>query len=227
MSQPELFAGDEPEYSSGRASAPAEIPDGLFELSVDAYYSAMYARMSELPIEGEISRFIEKVIKAGFVPESRACARTLADRAASDRGDIETLTVLNAAYKVQHEIHRLTGLLRFTPNDEGVYIARCSPDHYILPGLADHFTLRFGETPWAIIDEKRGLCLCREKAGPPKLVPLNVFFSLTSAEECAKDSWEDLWRLYHRSVNNEAKKNLHLQRQFMPLRYQKYLPEKK
>ena len=224
MEQPELFAGEGPE-----CFAQAEIPDGLFELSADAYYSALYAQMSELPIEREISRFIGKVIKAGIVPEGdgSAYARVSAARAASDRGDPDTLTVLNAAYKVQHEIHRLTGLLRFTPNDGGIYIARCSPDHYILPGLAEHFTLRFGETPWAIIDEKRSLCLCGEKYMPPKIVPLDVFLSPAPAGESSKDVWEDLWRLYHRSVNNEAKKNLRLQRQFMPLRYQKYLPEKK
>jgi hypothetical protein len=46
-----------------------------------------------------------------------------------------------------------------------------------------------------------------------------------AVQEEAGDSWEDLWRLYHRSVSNESRKNLKLQRQFMPARYQKYLCE--
>ena len=227
MDQQELFFEDAAEnfYSSPDLSVDS---DGLFELSVDAYYSALYARMSELPLEKEISRFTEKVFgaAASFADNGSSAARMAAARAASDRGDPDVCAVLNAAYKVQHELHRLTGLLRFSPNSEGMYIARCSPDHYILPGLADHFYLRFGETPWAIIDEKREICLCREKGEPPKLISLPEFLSLAAAESGRKDSWEDLWRLYHRSVNNEAKKNLQLQRQFMPLRYQKYLPEK-
>ena len=199
-------------------------PADIFELSADAYYAALYAGMSELPIKGEISRFVEKVRKAGCTSSD---ARSSAARAASDRGDPDVLVVIKAAGKVLHEIHRLMGLLRFRQDSGGVYTARCSPDHFILPALAEHFTLRFGETPWAIIDEKRNLCLFREKGGQARLVPLSASsLSFSAAEDGKKDSWEDLWKLYHRSINNEAKKNLRLQRQFMPERYHKYLPEK-
>ena len=249
MSQMELFEEnnqtepddlpDENTAVNAAASAPgtaADIED-LFELSQDAYYTALYARMSELPIKKEISGFIRKVRKAG----NRAAAAKIA----ADRGDPDTLTVLKAAYKVQHEIHRMTGLLRFSPDTRGIYIARCAPDHYILPALAEHFTLRFGETPWAIIDESRNLCLFRPINSHTRLVPIAVdpsapdsglntsgsdlFYALgpdtapTEAESA--DVWEDLWRLYHRSVNNETRKNLQLQRQFMPVRYHKYLSE--
>ena len=190
---------------------------GLFELSIDAFYAALYARMSELPITAEISRFIEKVLNAGG---QRTADRATAARAATNRGDPDTLIVLKAAGKVQHEIHRLTGFLRFSEENGGVYTARCSPDYYVLPAFAEHFTLRFGETPWAIIDEKRRLCLCREPGGEARLVPVSA---VSTAGE--KDPWEDLWRLYHRSINNESRNNPHLQRQFMPERYHKNLIE--
>ena len=239
MMQPDLFREDKPDEGTDKL-IPLSVPNGyqagfpdefcelLFEVSVDAYYSALYAMMSELPIREQISGFIKKVSEAADVSEGSTslAARTSASRAASDRGDPDVLTVLNAAYKVQHEIHRLTGLLRFSPNDEGMYIARCSPDHYILPALTEHFSARFGGTPWAIIDEKRKVCLCRQKFEPPKLIPLSVFSTLASSEESSADIWQELWRLYHCSVNNESKKNLRLQRQFLPERYRKYLPEK-
>ena len=140
----------------------------------------------------------------------------------SSRADQDAIATLKAGDRVQREIHRLMGLLRFSPDQGGVYIARCSPDYFILPALAEHFTLRFGETPWAIIDEKRGLCLCRQNGGPARIIPIAV---PTDAGDLTGDSWEELWRLYHRSVNNESRKNPRLQRQFMPGRYQKYLPE--
>ena len=205
---------------SGSGSGNAELPESaLFELSVDAFYSALYARMSELPIEGEISRYIEKVAKAGAGSD-----RTAAAKAAFDRGDPDVLTVLKASGRVQHEIHRLTGLLRFKSDNKGIYTARCSPDHFILPALADHFTARFGETPWAIIDEKRNICLYREINCPPKLIPLSEPDLLPSTSN-DEGQFEELWKLYHSSVNNEAKNNPRLQRQFMPERYHKYLPE--
>jgi probable DNA metabolism protein len=125
--------------------------------------------------------------------------------------------------RVLYEIHRITGFLRFSAGSDGVYIARCSPDFFILPALAEHFYLRFGEAAWAVIDEKRNLCLYREKGKAPRLVPS----SSDSPEEQESDYIEDLWRLYHRSINNEARKNLRLQRQFIPERYRKYLTELK
>ena len=219
---------------------------GLYELSVDAYYAAVHAEMSELPIKEEISRYVEKVCKAGGIiaggksanitagskagskADNSADNRAAAGRAAFDRGDTDVLTVLKTAGKVQHEIHRITGFLRFSPGTDGVYTARCSPDYFILPALTEHFTLRFGETPWAIIDEKRKLCLCRKAGGRVMLTGAeeagDALPSLTEEKE-RKDFWEGLWRLYHRSVNIENRKNPRLQRQFMPERYQKYLPE--
>ena len=197
----------------GEGLEPPPSLNKLYELSIDAYYSAVYARMSELPIAAEISRFMVKVGKCRD--------RNEAAKAASDRGDPDVLAVLKAAGKAGHEAHRLMGLLRFTEED-GRYTARCSPDHFILPALADHFTLRFGETPWAIIDEKRGVCLCREPGGKARLVK----HSRNEGEnQEAAGSWEDLWRLYFRSVNNEGRKNPTLQRQLMPVRYHKYLTE--
>ena len=193
---------------------------GLYELSIEAYYSALFARMSGLPVMMEIARYIDKVAKTAD--------RAAASKAAFDRGDPDVLAVLKAAYKAQHEVHRLSGLLRFNPDENGVYIARCAPDHFILPALAEHFTLRFGETPWAIVDEKRKICLYREPGCLARLVPLSDSIPMQAgAENKNENYWEELWRLYHRSVNNEGKKNLKLQRQFMPERYHKYLPEMK
>lgn len=215
MSQAELFD----------APAPAALPDNplglsageaaaFFELSADAFTAALYARMSDLPVGEEIGRFIGKV--------SAAKDRAAAAHAAFDRSDPDTAAVLDAARRVWVEIHRVTGFLRFAPAEDGVYTALCAPDYYILPALAEHFTLRFGEMPWAIIDEKRGLCLYRKSGGKARIEALAAG---TDAKSGAKDPWEDLWRLYHRSINNESRKNPRLQRQFLPERHRKYMIE--
>ena len=139
-----------------------------------------------------------------------------------------------SSVKVWTEIHRIMGFLRFNPDDDGVYVARCAPDHFILPVLSAHFRRRFGKTSWVIIDEKRGLSLRCENGGRPQLSPFSESLSPTRAAENErdpkdprnpKDPWEELWQLYHRSINNEARKNLRLQQQLIPNRYRKYLPE--
>ena len=183
----------------------------LFKVSFNAFDDFIHAWMSELPIEAEMFRFCNKVVSAAELAAQKA--------AASDRGDPDVRTVLEAADKVRHEIDRLRGLLRFKPDTRGLYIARCEPDHFALPALGEHFTRRFGETPWAIIDEKRGLCLCC-LAGEPV-----TFRNPAMLSDAGRDEWEELWRHYHKTINNESRKNPGLQRQFMPKRYWKHLTE--
>jgi probable DNA metabolism protein len=200
----------------------------LYEISIQAYEIFLHAWMSELPIEAEIIRFAWNVITAarstGDITASES--RTVAERVISDRGDPATKTVLDAAHQVRHEIHRLMGFLRFSPNREGVYIARCAPDHFSLPGLAHHFTLRFGPIPWAVIDEKRRLMLICALGQKPQMLPIPPFQNAVAEDPIpSHNSWEELWRNYHRSINNETRSNPRLQRQCMPLRYWKYLSE--
>jgi probable DNA metabolism protein len=114
------------------------------------------------------------------------------------------------------------GLLRFCPDTHGAYIARCEPDHLTLPALGPHFRERFGQTPWAIIDEKRRLGIGCSGA--------ELAFFITgegpaSLENQPDSEWENLWRHYHKTINNESRNNPDLQRRFMPQRYWKYLTE--
>jgi probable DNA metabolism protein len=196
-------------------SALPEVAGRLFELSANAFDAIVHAGMSELPISREIARYGRKVLNAG--------QRQAADRAACDRGDPDVRAVLDAAYKVWHEIDRLRGLLRFSPDENGVYIARCEPDHFVLPALGPHFRERFGETPWAVIDEKRRLCLHCDGGGEPEICRTGDGCSI--AGNPADGEWEKLWRHYHKTINNESRNNPDLQRRFMPKRYWKYLTE--
>ena len=190
----------------------------LFELSFNAFDLFLHAWLSELPVEKETVRFGKRVLA---VAEGAAASeqKSLAEYAAADRGDPDTLAVLSAAYKVQYEIDRMRGLLRFIPRND-VYAARCAPDHFVLPALARHFSARFGETSWAITDEKRGLCLSRVPPSPTKLAR-----DTEGAKDAGGGEWEELWRHYHSTINNEQRNNPNLQRRFMPKRYWKYLPE--
>ncbi|MDR1353414.1 MAG: TIGR03915 family putative DNA repair protein [Treponema sp.] len=200
----------------------------LHGLSANAYDCFVRGWMSELPIEAELVCFALKVLDAGLrapggflSPEARRAAET----AAADRGDPDVERVLGAAYKVWKELDRLRGLLRFSPGPEGIHLARCAPDHFVLPGLAGHFRIRFGESAWAIIDERRGLALVRSPAADARILPLAETDRGIAGQGRNEDPWEALWRSYHRVINNETRSNQKLQKQFMPRRYWKYLPE--
>lgn len=215
-------------YSSEGLDLSALPPAGrrLFELSVNAFDAFVHAWMSEFPVEAETVRFGRKVLAAARRADGPEAERAAADRASSDRGDADTRTVLETACKVCREIDRLRGLLRFNPDDEGVYIARCGPDHFVLPALCEHFTRRFGDTSWIIIDEKRRLRLCRLNMEAPQLSGLPSKLSRSPAvPQSSSSEWEELWRHYHKTINNESRNNPDLQRRFMPKRYWKYVPE--
>jgi len=226
---------------------------GLFELSRDAFGAIVYAWMSELPVTGQIIRFGRKILAsqntvtgnngtaqrgklepqpsppAGEGSPLETARRKAAQIAATDRGDFDVQTVREAAYKVWHEIHRLMGLLRFCPDEKGVYIAQCEPDHFILPALGPHFMERFGETPWAIIDNKRRFSLGCE-TGQPGASGRTLLFSTAAKNPVSfgkgqTGEWENLWKHYHKTINNESRNNPDLQKRFMPTRYWKYLSE--
>jgi len=205
-------------FSGGFDSLPPGPARRLFELSFNALDLIIHAWLSELPVEKETIMFGRRVLSAA---EGAAIAeqKDLAEIAAADCGDSDTLAVVSAAYKVQREIDRMRGLLRFFPQD-GIYAARCSPDHFVLPALAQYFSARFGEISWAVTDEKRGLYLSRI---PPE--PARIVSETQGAQGAGGDEWEELWRHYHSTINNEQRKNPDLQRRFMPKRYWKYLPE--
>ncbi|MDR2102975.1 MAG: TIGR03915 family putative DNA repair protein [Treponema sp.] len=216
----------------GEEGSPAVLPGLLFEVSADASGAFIHAWMSELPVEGEIIRFGWRVLSAARDAGAgnplgifSAAARNAAGRISADRGDRGTEAVLKAAYKTSREIHRLLGLLRFSRDQQGRYLARCAPDHFILPALAAHFTRRFGSDGWAIIDERRGLTLLRMPGEEPRILPAEIRSPPDPGEAPGETPWEELWRNYHRSINNGDRKNPALQRQFMPARYWRYLPE--
>jgi probable DNA metabolism protein len=215
----------------------SNIAGTLFELSCTAHEAFVFGWMSELPIETEIVRYAFRVFSAARAAVPAAApyhwtgsekAREGAEMASRNRLAPDAQTVLEAAFKVGREIDRLKGLLRFTPDDKGIYTACCSPDHFVLPALAEHFCYRFGESPWALIDEKRRLVLLRPAGEETRLLSLDE----RQAHPCApsragnRDPWEELWRHYFKTINNPARENPELQRSFMPRRYWKYLPEK-
>jgi len=132
-------------------------------------------------------------------------------------------------HRITWEAHRLMGLLRFAPEETANgkrYIARCSPDYFVFPLLADHFSQRFGKTSWAIIDERRNCILYSDQGEKPELCRTNADNHTDNTEQKnSDDEWKELWKNYHRSINNEARANPKLQKQFIPGRFWKYLPE--
>lgn len=132
--------------------------------------------------------------------------------------------VLEAAGKVTWEKHKMTGLLRFSLIGPDTYFAAIEPQYNIASLLAPHFANRYAGQKWIIYDAGRKLAAVYDtkrwimESG----VELNQYVGAGGTEAL----YQNLWRLYFRSISIKSRENLRLQRSFMPRRYWKYLPEK-
>ena len=136
--------------------------------------------------------------------------------------DPRVLPVHEASRAVLRERHRFLGFLRFTEIG-GVLYAPFEPEADLLQLLAGHFSTRLGNEKWIIHDLGRG----KAAIYAPRLWRI-ADFSLPEgiAPSRREEAFRDLWKEYFHSIAVRSRENPRLQRQFMPKKYWKHLPEK-
>lgn len=135
--------------------------------------------------------------------------------------DPDVWEVLAVSRKVGYEIHLLKGLVRFRPVG-GVYYGKVAPDHDVIGFLAPHFADRLGDQNWLLHDEIRGKAVAY-RSDMRVWTVLELPPDAVAAEE--EDMFADLWKAYHKAIAIRERVNPRLQRQHMPARYWKNLPE--
>lgn len=147
--------------------------------------------------------------------------------------DTDVIFVHRWARRVSLEIHRFKGLLRFQELKSGRFIALYEPDYDITLPLAYHFRRRLASQSWIILDCRRcraatwdGTRLNAENPGGDLLEGDLLDRCLADDEPSAAETRSKaLWQTFHRTVAIETRTNPSLQRQCMPARYWKHLPE--
>jgi len=126
------------------------------------------------------------------------------------------LRVHKLAREVGGEAHRLTGFCRFAETKQGIYYCAVTPNHFVLPFLADHFSDRLMQQSWIIHDTKRGKAVVYDGTG----------YVFVEAAEAAKLEYaaneqllQDMWVTYFHTIAIEERKNQKLHKKIMPLRY--------
>ncbi len=135
----------------------------------------------------------------------------------------EVIEFNDLLHKVTTEVHHLKGFLRFMESADGVLYAPYSPDNDITDLLTAHFAERLKSERFVIHDLKRkiaGMYNGREwitgHAGEAEIY-------LSEYER----AFETLWKKYYKSVNIESRPHEKQMKRSMPVRYWKFLPEKK
>lgn len=137
--------------------------------------------------------------------------------------------IQEADKKVEFEVHRLTGLVRFSVvtfknKQEGpeLLYAGIEPDHDVVELLAPHFTGRFYNDPFLIHDKSRGKALVANQ-GQWEIVEFSNedFIEITKEEVC----YRKLWKQYFETMAIKERINPKCQKRCMPARYWKNLTE--
>lgn len=134
----------------------------------------------------------------------------------------EVVAFNNILYKINGEVHRIKGLLRFMESAGGAFYAPYSPDNDITELLMPHFAARYGSERFVIHDVKRkiaGIYNGRECIlGHMEETEIYISENQTA--------FERLWKKYYAAVNIKERPHEKQMRGSMPVRYWKFLPEK-
>lgn len=179
-----------------------------------------YAFLSEDPaIEMKLYRFTRRIF------DSQRSIET-------DYADRDVLELRKIVRRVMQEAHRIHQFVRFQETRDGLYFAPVEPACNVLPLAVDHFRARFSDQQWLVYDVKRDYGFFYDLQQINEVVLSEKVFSpvtgkipdlLLQEEEII---YQSLWKDYFNQITIRERTNLRLQRQHMPRRYWKFLPEK-
>ncbi|MDE6585948.1 MAG: TIGR03915 family putative DNA repair protein [Clostridia bacterium] len=126
-------------------------------------------------------------------------------------------------HKITGETHKLKGFLRFMESASGVFYAPYTPNNDITDLLMPHFAERFKAERFVIHDLKRKIAGMYD--GHDWIVTYAGEAEVYLSEY--EKSFETLWKKYYNSVNIKERPHEKQMKGYMPVRYWKFLPEKK
>ncbi|MCL1791298.1 MAG: TIGR03915 family putative DNA repair protein [Peptococcaceae bacterium] len=140
--------------------------------------------------------------------------------------------VQKIAARVGMEKHRMLGLMRFVDTKRFLY-APMTPDHNILPLIAEHFSDRLREDNFIIHDTGRRLAIVHDAGMSWHLQSLDERMTERLEQGAAEASggsseeiwYQQLWNRYFRTIAIESRRNKRLQSHFIPQRYRQHLTE--
>ena len=125
---------------------------------------------------------------------------------------------------VGREAHKLKGFLRFKLLKNNFYYAEVNPTNNIISILSNHFKKRLKNEFWLIKDVNRNIYALYDKKNVYYLTDKEVI-SLNLEISSEEEKFEDLWKNFFETISIKERKNLKVQRNFMPKKYWNYILE--
>ena len=125
-------------------------------------------------------------------------------------------SVINMRKRALSECHKLKGLLRFMEIGENLYYAPIHPDNHIIEPLGHHFMKRLPTQNFIIHDKNRNICFLYNTQEYKIIDSTNLTILDMTKEE---QKYQELWKLFFKTIAIQERKNARCQMQFMPKKY--------
>lgn len=149
----------------------------------------------------------------------------------NDFGDSTVLYLRKLDKKVSFEAMRMMQFVRFQKTKDDIFFATIEPQYNVIPLIVYHFKSRFADQKWLIYDLRRNYGIFYDLQKVEEVTfqskffhPVNGKLNNNILQENEAD-YKMLWKDYFQHINIIERKNLKVQRQHMPRRYWKFLPE--
>jgi probable DNA metabolism protein len=133
---------------------------------------------------------------------------------------------------VTREKHKFIGIIRFKVLKDEIYYSSIEPDNNITALLTNHFKKRFSNQKWLIHDVRRNIGAYYDLKSVSMISIADFDRNILSFDNESgvfhenEIEFQKLWKTYFKNICIKERINPNLQRQFIPLRYWKYLIEK-
>lgn len=185
-----------------------------------------------------VEKYIREQISRQFLHDVRACflswrpekdtvlVRTIfkamkVGEKIMDIFDEDVMLMAKIIKQVLGERHRYLGLVRFREMTDKTLIATIEPKNNILPIIMSHFQDRLPHERFAIFDKKRGMLAYYDGQMTELFFTDNIQTDWSDEERM----FSDLWKIFHRSISIEERKNKKRQKSHLPKYYWKHLVE--
>ncbi len=183
------------------------------KISQEAYYMIYYASLS---FEEDKVDWIYRFLKKGF---------RYGGKVTQMHGDEEICKMFELKRNVGNESHMFREILRFQDSEEGLLIAKIHPKNQVLSLIAEHFSDRFLDENFVILDEVHEMGLFHEQGKQWYLAPLEREVLEKIWSHRGTTIYENLWKTFFKTIAIEERKNYRCQRNMCSLRYRDYMVE--
>jgi probable DNA metabolism protein len=190
----------------------------------DRVYESIWSRISQDALKNVYHVFLSEDVEAGtIIYRYLRLGWKMGNRVDLDLANEVVARVMDINRRLEFEVHRLLGFVRFRQVEGGIFYASISPDNNVIELLAPHFAERLSDQKWIIHDVKRETAVLYNRG--------EWIITEFTAEDIPRDTDEEkqykrLWREFFNTLAIPSRKNPKLQRQLMPRRYWDHLPEK-